>query len=38
MKLGPEVVQQELAAAGDVQVERHEFLPDPCFLVFAPKR
>jgi hypothetical protein len=38
MKLGPEAVEQELAAAGDVPVERRDFLPDQYFLVFTPRR
>jgi len=38
MKMAPEFVQQELAAAGYVQVESHDFLPDQYILVFSPRR
>lgn len=38
MKMAPEFVQQELAAAGYVQVESHDFLPDQYVLVFSPQR
>jgi cyclopropane fatty-acyl-phospholipid synthase-like methyltransferase len=38
MKMAPEFVQQELAAAGYLQVESHDFLPDQYLLVFSPRR
>jgi SAM-dependent methyltransferase len=34
-KLAPEVVEKEMAAAGYGVVERHDFLPEQYFLVFA---
>lgn len=36
MRLAPETIVAELAAAGFVLVESHDFLPRESFLVFAP--
>jgi SAM-dependent methyltransferase len=38
MKVGDATVEGELRAAGYAIVERHDFLPDQYFLVFAPQR
>lgn len=38
MKVSAGAVEAELREAGYVVVERHEFLPDQYFLVFAPQR